>query len=734
MFTVYCQHCKSPIIVKKYPANNQVNCLVCYQIHKLESEKKYYPRIVMLQGEQRGQEFIVEDPTTLGRGTTNTIHLSERKASRRHAMIYCSNGQYMIEDLQSGNGTFVNDHLITKTDLNDKDSIRIADAVFMFRNLYHYTPEVESSPNIAANIENLLNTPNEALTKGTSPDSVNTCMRRNFVPQEPYIPQQAVLTEGKSDFQRTRAELKFDAQHSFLMSVEELRNITEIEKANNKLRIIYKVNGAISSTLNLQELLTIILDEVFQYIPAERGAILLYDKEAKELRSSVIKIRNQDESDEEGLKISKTILDRVVEEQVSLLTTDALVDERLAESMSIISQGIRSAMSVPLISKKDLLGVLHIDSTKKSEEFNQDNLELLTGIAGQAAIAIENAKLIQEIQREVETRGHLQRYLSPELVEQVVKKQITLEIGGELKKAAILFSDLRGFTKMTENVGAEAVVAILNDYFSRMVDIIFATGGTLDKFIGDAIMAIWGLPIGHVEDSLRSVKASLLMQREMFYFNIYQRAIGRSLLKMGIGINTGSVVVGNMGSPKRMEYTVIGPPVNLASRVETLTSRNQILISDNIFAEVKNVLRYVELTPTKVKGIDRLIQIYGIVGLYDIHENREIMFLPIVIPTKFDSEKKWEGLIEFFDAKQVILNIEPNPDIQISNTYSFNIDIPDIAPNQPVKFLCKKCETKKHNQDEFFQVEGEIVEAPDEVLNFFLRVFPQQNFEITITT
>ncbi len=707
MFTILCQYCKKPIVVEKYPSNGQETCLICHQINKLEPEKKYAPKLVMIQGQEKGQEFILEGPTSLGRGSSNTIHLNEPKASRKHAVIEHTHGQYIIQDLQSGNGTFVNDKLVGQMELQDKDLVQIADAVFMFRNPYHYTSSEVEQP----------------LPTISQPDI-------------PKPAQEALVTENISNFHRTQAEVKFNAQHSFLMSAEELRNITNLEKANNKLRILYQVNHAISSILNLQELLGVILDVVFQYIPAERGAILLYNPDTKELKSAVTKIRHSDDQPKdnaEAIKISRTILDRVVTERVSLLSTDTLVDERLAEAMSIFSQGIRSSMSVPLICKDDFLGVLHIDSTRKSEEFNQDNLELLTGIAGQAAIAIENAKLIKEIEREVETRGHLQRYLSPELVDQVVNKQINFEIGGQLKKATVLFSDLRGFTKMTEKIGAEAVVAILNDYFSRMVDIIFATGGTLDKFIGDAIMAIWGLPVSHAEDSIRSVKASLLMQEELFYFNIFQKKMSRSILKMGIGINVGQVVVGNMGSPKRMEYTVIGPPVNLASRVESLTGRNQILLSDNLYSEVKNLVYVVELQATRVKGIDRLIQIYDVIGIHDHQENRDILFLPILVLNANQPEQKYEGLLTFCDLKSARLHIEPTAEIQPDQAIQFIIDIPDVAPEEPLHLVSQRVDKLIHNSDDYIAVEGRLTKIPSSVQTFFHRVFPAQNFETTIT-
>ena len=275
--------------IDKIPESAVVNCPSCASSQKVENQEYYFPRLIMIQGIEKGQEFVVVKTTSLGRGTYNTIQLRERKASREHAIIKFENGTYWIEDRKSGNGTFVNGKPVTRIMLQDKDIIRIADAVFMFRDSYRYL--FDDSP---AGIQ--------------EEDGQQISQSLN---------KEAVLTEKKSDFERTRAEVKFDAQHSFLMNVEELKNIADVEKANTKLRILYEVNHAISSLMDLQELLTKILDVVFQYIPAERGAILLYEKETESLQSSVTKVRDHEEASEEQIKISKTMMDRVVSERVS---------------------------------------------------------------------------------------------------------------------------------------------------------------------------------------------------------------------------------------------------------------------------------------------------------------------------------------------------------------------------------------------------------------------------------
>jgi adenylate cyclase len=439
----------------------------------------------------------------------------------------------------------------------------------------------------------------------------------------------------------------------------------------------------------------------------------LYDADTNTLETAVAKTRN--DSKEKEFRISKTMMERVIREKVSLLTTNTLLDDSYANAASIISQGIRSAMSVPLICKDNLLGVLHVDTTQMSTQFNPDTLELLTGIGSQSAIAIENAKLLKKIEKEVETRGHLQRYLPPELVEQIINNQIDMGVGGQLKRATIMFTDLRGFTKLTESIGAEAVVAILNDYFTRMVEIIFNTNGTLDKFIGDAIMAIWGLPVGGPEDAIHSIKAAIEMQNELFYFNLYQKKQGRSRLKMGAGINTGDVVVGNMGSPERMEYTVIGPPVNMASRVEGVTAHNQILVSENTYKEVSEKIYAVLFPPTPLKGIERVIKIYGVVALQE--ESGKIHFLPGLVSVA-GSEKQYESLLILYKNNDFLLHIEPNEEVGKVSEINFALDIPNIAPKDVVKLKIINQKTAIHGQDEFIEMQAKVETMTSVVQNF----------------
>jgi adenylate cyclase len=189
-----------------------------------------------------------------------------------------------------------------------------------------------------------------------------------------------------------------------------------------------------------------------------------------------------------------------------------------------------------------------------------------------------------------------------------------LKLGGNRQEVSVLFCDIRGFTTLTEEYAPEDLVGLLNEYFSLMVREIFNQQGTLDKFIGDAVMAVFGAPITRADDPLRAVRAALGMRHALKAFNIRQTRAQRPTIETGIGICHGEAVSGNIGSEERMEFTVIGDPVNIASRLEGLTkvSGFKILIDETVFQRVKGEFECVFIGEEQVKGKQRLVKVYGI--------------------------------------------------------------------------------------------------------------------------
>src|SRR5439155_16755331 len=224
-------------------------------------------------------------------------------------------------------------------------------------------------------------------------------------------------------------------------------------------------------------------------------------------------------------------------------------DDRFASSHSIIALGVRSAMAVPLLntSGEEVKGIMFLDSRERIAAFTTKDLEVLSAIAAQASVALENSEYARALEHEAAQRAQLSRFLSPALVEQAARGSIELTKGGALSELTILFSDIRGFTRISENAPPQEMVKMLNDYFEVMVDVLFEYNGILDKFIGDAIMGLWGAPVKRPDDATNAVRAAVKMQARLKEWNDDRIASGKAGFKIGIGLHTAQVVVGNMG-------------------------------------------------------------------------------------------------------------------------------------------------------------------------------------------
>ena len=271
--------------------------------------------------------------------------------------------------------------------------------------------------------------------------------------------------------------------------------------------------------------------------------------------------------------------------------------------------------------------VARVAETQESDVFMDAEMEfggetLSVNLSVLPLISGEKKKLgamimIEDISSEKRMKSTMSRYMDPGIADQLLEGGQDI-LGGQSAAATVLFSDIRGFTTLTKELGAQGTVSFLNEYFTIMVDCIAREEGMLDKFIGDAIMAAFGLPIAHDDDEYRGVRAAISMISEMWEWNAERAKNGRNPVDMGIGLNTDSVVSGNIGSPKRMDYTLIGDGVNLAARLESACKQYaaRILISENTFAKLRGTYRAREVDLVVVKGKTEPVGVYEVLDYH----------------------------------------------------------------------------------------------------------------------
>jgi adenylate cyclase len=530
-------------------------------------------RLILIHPDGQRLEYTLGQSTSIGRHPDNAIQILDKVVSKEHATVEKVGDRYVLRDLASRNGTFINQKRITgEAALRDQDEVALGSMRLLFVD--------------------------DATSSGT-PHFATIQDRVTIAPE----------TQQGTTYIRTR----FEAQREAVFLPErEIRDGELLRRDYEKLRVAYELNRAIGLEVDVEKLLHRILEMAFQFLPADRGVIML--QEGDQLLPKALKTRGRRA---EEIIISHTIIETVVRQREAVLSSDARVDSRFGTAQSVIIQGIRSAMCVPILHNNNLYGILHLDTQDTTGAFTEKDLQLLTGIANQAAVSLENAFLARKLEEEAASRAKFQRFLSPSLVEQVISGKLALKPGGELRECTVLFSDIRGYTSIAEKYEAQDVVAMLNEYFELLVDVVFKHEGTLDKYIGDSVMAVWGAPVHQPDAAIRAVSAALEMREVLARWNREREAQGRVPIFTGFGIDTGQVVAGNLGSSKTMEYTVIGDSVNLASRLTNLAQTDQIIISANTLDKVRDYVMTEALPSTKVKGKEETIPLYNVTGFLE---------------------------------------------------------------------------------------------------------------------
>lgn len=507
-------------------------------------------------------DFPLGPATKLGRHPANDLRLIDREVSKEHAVIERVNGAYVLRDLDSSNGTFVNGRRVRELRLRDGDEIALGNT----RLTFHSGEGGMTSPGVT--------------------------VVASAVSMPAFI-----------------AHLQQDEDAEF-RPVDQLNDLQALRQDYEKLRIANEFHRAVGLERDQQSLLDKILKVSFQLLAADNAVLFLCDEQGVLNPVAVSRRKGGDEE----VVVSDTVLKRVAETRQAVLTADAILDSRFASSESIVAQGIRSAMAVPLLSKGTLKGVLFCDTRERTNAFSEKDLKILSGIASQAAFALENAELLQKIATEEMTRKELSRFLSPAVADMVASGKVKMG-PGEISEVSVLFADIRGFTTMAEAESPQETVAMLNDFFTACARVIFRYEGNLDKFIGDCVMAVWGPPSQHPDDPARAMRAALDMQKEVELINQQRVAAGLQPIDVGVGINTGPAVVGYMGSNDRHEFTAIGDSVNVASRLCSLAKGGEVVATEATVRKAGAGFRCEAFSVAQVKGKEKGIATYRVVGL-----------------------------------------------------------------------------------------------------------------------
>lgn len=561
--------------------------------------------------EPTGRKWELELPRDgvclIGRSKENNVVLNDRRASRKHAWISAEPSGFRIVDgyleagelIRSVNHVFVNGQLRTEAFLAEGDTIVIGESTLVFRAQPTAPPPEPVKPLVP-----------ESVARREPPVTRNV----NF-DDLPMGHTQVQLSVNEIIGRRSGISLE-----SAVVTPEEIKDLRRKAKM---AELLFEMSKTLGTVFELDELFARATDLIFRGTPADRVVALIAEpgENGEPDPESLFQIgsRTRDESITKlsqrlntKLSVSRTITQKVMREQVAILSQDAKTDEQFHGAESIVSQGVRSTICAPLLTQSSVHGVLYADRLDPFAAFKPDHLELISAVAAQTAVAVETIKAHERLAREEVARANYARFMPEYVVKELLENPDSFQLGGANQTITVLFADIRGFTSFSEDEDPEKVVGLLNQYFSAMSEIIFEHGGTLDKYIGDGLMALFGAPTATPDDARNALKAAVAMQRRIGTLNQELVAGGYAAVSVGMGLHTGVATVGYIGSERRSEYTAIGDTVNLASRLESHTRGGQILLSGATALAAGNIFTLVACDPLMVKNRVQPVDVFEV--------------------------------------------------------------------------------------------------------------------------
>jgi len=370
-----------------------------------------------------------------------------------------------------------------------------------------------------------------------------------------------------------------------------------------EVNFLYDFSGKIAAALGVSEVSQLVVTEAKKLIEATNVSVMLLNQKTGKLE--IVSARGKEYNRKTEIGPNTGIAGHILVSGKAEIVNDVLSDPRYVRG----ENEIRSLICAPLTTQDGTIGVINI-SNNEPVNYTAQDLKLFTALASQAAAAIENALLHENKLKEERIKNNLERYLSPQVVQATIEAKGDISMNPTKRNITILFSDIRDFTTKCEELPAEKIVMYLNEYFTQMVDVIFSKQGTVNKFVGDMIVAMFGAPAEVADRERRAIETAIDMQRRIERMSIPWI---RENFLTGIGISSGEVVVGNIGSPQHMDYTAIGDEVNIASRLQSIAKGGQILVSDSVYSATKDIFEFREIGLVVVKGKKKAVPTFEVI-------------------------------------------------------------------------------------------------------------------------
>ncbi|KAJ3022305.1 hypothetical protein HKX48_006492 [Thoreauomyces humboldtii] len=560
---------------------------------------------------------LVREETTIGRKDDNHIALPCAKISKYHAIVIKGEQGSYLRDRNSSNGIKVNDKLIPQSSphlLREGDKIEIGTFVLQFH-------DGIPRKTISTDLNSPLSPASPLLSAGTAIGGRGRRPSHSLTEDEYRFTKLVTIlpSDQKYDDSMTiQAEVPAtaDLTSNQFPRGDDVTDMNTLREDYEKLRLAYELSKVFSQ--NVTSALSKSCELMFEILPIDRAVVLLWDEETTMLGVHYVKVREGKGYEGKEICLSSTILRKVFHSRKCLITSDASEDPMLSKKASIKIGQLRSILCVPLISHNKVHGILHLDSRDRINAFSKKDVSLVLTISTQTALAIENTNLIKEIQTKAKLQENLSRFLPPHVVSKMTNAKGVdgIRQGGREVVGTILFADIRGFTQMSEKSTPSEVVSLLNDYFERLVNIVFKYSGIVDKYIGDALMAAFGTLADEGPDAeYRAVCAALEFKEAIDDMNSERAKLKKAPISVGIGLNTGELLTGFIGSSQRLEYTCIGDTVNTSSRICSMAASNQVLVSQSTWEAVEGRFTGEEVGGRMFKGKEREVVVWEVLDL-----------------------------------------------------------------------------------------------------------------------